>query len=90
MSDYQYLDVKLKLRDPDSVTLTPVFFFGCIHSSLVSIFGEIGGQTTLDIVKFSTSQKRSSPGAREFSGSRSHSYSPDRILPGGALPFSGA
>lgn len=59
MSGYQYLDVKIKLRDPDSVTLTPVFFCGCIHSSLASIFGEIGGQTILEIVKFSSSQKRS-------------------------------
>ncbi|XP_017076163.1 uncharacterized protein LOC108111286 [Drosophila eugracilis] len=58
MSGYQYLDVKLKLRDPDSVTLTPVFLYGCIFNSLASIFGEIGGQTTVDIVKFSTEQNR--------------------------------
>jgi len=48
-----------KLRDPDSVTLTPVFLCGCILNSLASIFGEIGGQTALEIVKFSSSQKRS-------------------------------
>uniref|UniRef100_A0A6P4EQ80 Uncharacterized protein LOC108045423 n=1 Tax=Drosophila rhopaloa TaxID=1041015 RepID=A0A6P4EQ80_DRORH len=58
MSGYQYLDVKLKLRDPDSVTLTPVFLCGCILNSLTNIFGEIGGQTTLEIVKFSSTDKR--------------------------------
>ncbi|XP_017055807.1 uncharacterized protein LOC108097788 [Drosophila ficusphila] len=58
MSGYQYLDVKLKLRDPDSVTLTPVFLLGCVCNSLTSIFGEIGGQTPLEIVKFSSGQKR--------------------------------
>ncbi|XP_052847979.1 uncharacterized protein LOC128259554 [Drosophila gunungcola] len=59
MSGYQYLDVKLKLRNPDSVTLTPVFLCGCIVNSLTNIFGEIGGQTTLEIVKFSSTEKRS-------------------------------
>ncbi|XP_017038130.1 uncharacterized protein Rpp14a [Drosophila kikkawai] len=59
MSGYQYLDVKLKLRDPESVTLTPVFLCGCILNSLASVFGEIGGQTSVKIVKFSASQQRS-------------------------------
>ncbi|KAH8383170.1 hypothetical protein KR009_007141 [Drosophila setifemur] len=48
-----------KLRDPDSVTLTPAFIYGSILNSLASIFGEIGGQTSLEIVKFSADQKRS-------------------------------
>ncbi|KAI8046926.1 hypothetical protein M5D96_003146, partial [Drosophila gunungcola] len=56
---YQETPSILKLRNPDSVTLTPVFLCGCIVNSLTNIFGEIGGQTTLEIVKFSSTEKRS-------------------------------
>ncbi|EDW83927.1 uncharacterized protein Dwil_GK13870 [Drosophila willistoni] len=58
MSDYHYFDVQLKLRDPESVVLTPAYFRGCILNSLESFFGDIGGQTTVDIVKFSVQQRR--------------------------------
>ncbi|KAH8388383.1 hypothetical protein KR093_005372 [Drosophila rubida] len=47
-----------KFRDLDSVVLTPVFFRGCVQNSLERFFGEIGGGTTLEIIKFSAEQRR--------------------------------
>ncbi|XP_017140869.1 uncharacterized protein LOC108154921 [Drosophila miranda] len=58
MRDSQYLDVKLKLRDTESIVLTPGYLIGCILNSLESLFGEIGGKTSLDIVKFSAAERR--------------------------------
>ncbi|XP_030371401.1 uncharacterized protein LOC115621783 [Scaptodrosophila lebanonensis] len=58
MSGYYYFDVQLKLRDPEQVVLTPAYFRGCILNSLESFFGEIGGKTQLDIVRFSAGKKR--------------------------------
>ncbi|SPP80953.1 uncharacterized protein LOC117582873 [Drosophila guanche] len=58
MTDSQYLDVKLKLRDTESVVLTPGYLSGCILNSLDNLFGEIGGRTSLDIVKFSAADRR--------------------------------
>ncbi|KAH8268228.1 hypothetical protein KR026_002320 [Drosophila bipectinata] len=47
-----------KLRDPESVTLNQVFLYGCIHNSLESVFGEIGGQTDLELLKLSADEGR--------------------------------
>lgn len=38
--------------------LTPAYFQGSIENSLVDFFGEIGGQTELELLKFDASQKR--------------------------------
>ncbi|XP_030559187.1 uncharacterized protein LOC115761545 [Drosophila novamexicana] len=58
MIGYHYFDVQLKFRDFDTVELTPIYFRGCVLNSLESFFGEIGGKTTLDIIKFSVEQRR--------------------------------
>lgn len=39
-------------------SLLPVFIKGRIEQSLQKIFGEIGGQTTVDILKFEEKRKR--------------------------------
>lgn len=36
----------------------PVYVKGCIEQSLARIFGEIGGQTTVDLLKFDAKRKR--------------------------------
>ncbi|XP_017967292.1 uncharacterized protein LOC108659070 [Drosophila navojoa] len=58
MIGYHYFDVRLKFRDFDKVELTPIYFRGCVLNSLEKFFGEIGGKTSLDIVKFSVEQRR--------------------------------
>ncbi|XP_022210971.2 uncharacterized protein LOC111066562 [Drosophila obscura] len=58
MSDYYYFDVKLKLRYPEAVLFTPINFRGCVLSALESFFGDLGGKTSMDIVKFSTKHHR--------------------------------
>lgn len=58
MIRYHYFDVQLKFRDFDSVVLTPVYFRGCVQNSLERFFGEIGGGTNLEIIKFSVEQRR--------------------------------
>lgn len=58
MSSYYYLDVELKLKEDSSAVITPVYFQGSIESSLLDFFGEIGGQTELELVKFDICQKR--------------------------------
>ncbi|XP_034115339.1 ribonuclease P protein subunit p14-like [Drosophila albomicans] len=58
MIRHRYFDVQLKFRDLDSVVLTPVFFRGCVQNSLERFFGQIGGDTTLEIIKFSAEQQR--------------------------------
>lgn len=46
-----------KLADePDQ--LLPVYFKSCLERSLARIFGEIGGQTTVDILKFDVLRAR--------------------------------
>lgn len=57
MSDYYYLDISLKFAaSPEQ--LLPVYFKSCLDQALVRIFGEIGGQTTVDILKFDTKRAR--------------------------------
>lgn len=51
MTEYFYLDVSLELSE-DSDSILPIYIRGSIEQSLQSIFGEIGGQTTVDILKF--------------------------------------
>ncbi|XP_055545362.1 uncharacterized protein LOC129730160 isoform X2 [Wyeomyia smithii] len=57
MNEFYYLDISLKLAaEPDQ--LLPVYFKSCLEQALVRIFGEIGGQTTVDLLKFDTKQAR--------------------------------
>lgn len=57
MSEFYYLDISLKLAsEPEQ--LLPVFFKSCLERSLVKIFGEIGGQTTVDLLKFDAGRAR--------------------------------
>ncbi|XP_001657995.2 ribonuclease P protein subunit p14 [Aedes aegypti] len=57
MNEYYYLDISLKLADePDQ--LLPVYFKSCLERSLTKIFGEIGGQTTVDVLKFDAARAR--------------------------------
>ncbi|XP_065360758.1 uncharacterized protein LOC135954503 [Calliphora vicina] len=58
MNNYYYLDVELKLREDSTAVITPAYFQGSIESSLTEFFGEIGGQTELELVKFDINQKR--------------------------------
>ncbi|XP_067633148.1 ribonuclease P protein subunit p14-like [Eurosta solidaginis] len=58
MTNYCYLDVELKLRDQNKAVLTPAYFLGSIEESLQSFFGEIGGQTDLEIIKFDANRQR--------------------------------
>lgn len=51
MSGYFYLDVSLKLSQ-NIESVLPIFVKGSIEDSLRKTFGEIGGLTTLDILKF--------------------------------------
>lgn len=57
MSEFYYLDISLKLAaEPEQ--LLPVYFKSCLDQALVRIFGEIGGQTTVDVLKFDAKQAR--------------------------------
>ncbi|ALC46254.1 CG34317 [Drosophila busckii] len=58
MNAYCYFDVQLKIRHCDTIELTPTYFRGCVLNSLEGFFGEIGGKTTLEIVRFSVEQRR--------------------------------
>ncbi|XP_004534354.1 uncharacterized protein LOC101460452 [Ceratitis capitata] len=58
MSSYIHLDVELKLRDENKAIVTPAYFLGSIEDSLQNFFGEIGGQTDLELIKFDKGQKR--------------------------------
>jgi len=58
MSEFLYLDVELKLRDDSEAVITPAYFLGSIEQSLDSFFGEIGGQTDLEITNFDKNSKR--------------------------------
>lgn len=57
-SYYIYFSVCRKLSEDSSAVITPVYFQGSIESSLAEFFGEIGGQTELELVKFDVGQKR--------------------------------
>lgn len=57
MNEFYYLDISLKFADePDQ--LLPVYFKSCLERSLIKIFGEIGGHTTVDILKFDATRER--------------------------------
>ncbi|XP_017076309.2 uncharacterized protein LOC108111386 [Drosophila eugracilis] len=56
MASYYYFDIKLKLRDPDAVVLTPSLFRNCVLDAFESFFCE--EKTTLEIVKFCAQQQR--------------------------------
>ncbi|EDV53114.1 uncharacterized protein LOC6554227 [Drosophila erecta] len=56
MANHYYFDIKLKLRDPDAVVLTPALFRSCVLDALDSFFCE--EKPTLEIVKFSAQQHR--------------------------------
>lgn len=51
-------DNKRKLKEDSSAVLTPAYFQGSIERSLAEFFGEIGGQTELELLKFDCAQKR--------------------------------
>ncbi|KAJ6630193.1 Ribonuclease P protein subunit p14 [Pseudolycoriella hygida] len=57
MTGYFYLDVSLDTESRPEVLL-PTYFKSKIDQSLQSIFGEIGGHTTVDILKFSQTDQR--------------------------------
>lgn len=42
----------------EAENLLPVYVKGCIDQSLHRIFGEIGGHTTVDVLKFDVKQNR--------------------------------
>jgi len=51
MSDYHYLNFSIKFeKQPEE--LLPAFIRGAIIQSLTTVFGEIGGQTQLDLLHF--------------------------------------
>ncbi|XP_055700434.1 ribonuclease P protein subunit p14 [Phlebotomus papatasi] len=52
MSAYIYLDVSLQLSTIPRDPIVPVFFKGGILTSLEEVFGEIGGCTTVDVLRF--------------------------------------
>ncbi|XP_055678327.1 ribonuclease P protein subunit p14-like [Lutzomyia longipalpis] len=52
MSAYVYLDVSLQLKTIPSDPILPVFVKGGILTSLEEVFGEVGGCTTVDVLKF--------------------------------------
>ncbi|XP_016980235.1 uncharacterized protein LOC108045422 [Drosophila rhopaloa] len=56
MAAYYYFDIKLKLRDPDTVVLTPSLFRNCVLDALDSFFCE--EKPTMEIVKFCALQQR--------------------------------
>ena len=58
MVNYYYFEVELELRDEIDAVLTPAYFQGSIIKSLDGLFGEIGGQTDLELVKFDRIHKR--------------------------------
>ncbi|KAG4078188.1 hypothetical protein HA402_002240 [Bradysia odoriphaga] len=57
MTGYYYLDVSLD-TDSRPELLLPTYFKGKIDQSLQTVFGEIGGHTTVDILKFDQNNQR--------------------------------
>uniref|UniRef100_A0A182XHE8 CHCH domain-containing protein n=1 Tax=Anopheles quadriannulatus TaxID=34691 RepID=A0A182XHE8_ANOQN len=57
MSDYFYLDVEIKLAEEPN-QLSALYLKGSIERSLTKVFGEIGGQTEVDLLKFDAQRKR--------------------------------
>lgn len=47
-----------KSRHFDSIVFTPNYFRGCILNNIQRFFGEIGGQASLEIIRFSVPQRR--------------------------------
>lgn len=57
MNNFYYIDISLKLAD-EPEQLISVFFKSCLERSLINIFGEIGGHTTVDVLKFDAARAR--------------------------------
>ncbi|XP_053680448.1 ribonuclease P protein subunit p14 [Anopheles nili] len=57
MSEYIYLDIEIKLAEKPN-QLSAIYVKGCIEKSLTTIFGEIGGQTEVDVLKFDQKRQR--------------------------------
>lgn len=58
MSNYFYLDFTIKLSEEPKDEISPVFVKGAVLQSLTRVFGEIGGFTTLDLLKFDQKRRR--------------------------------
>uniref|UniRef100_A0A182K2T4 Uncharacterized protein n=1 Tax=Anopheles christyi TaxID=43041 RepID=A0A182K2T4_9DIPT len=57
MSDYLYFDVEIKLAgNPNQ--LSALYLKASIDKSLTKVFGEIGGQTEVDLLKFDQKRRR--------------------------------
>uniref|UniRef100_A0A2M4AWG7 Uncharacterized protein n=1 Tax=Anopheles triannulatus TaxID=58253 RepID=A0A2M4AWG7_9DIPT len=57
MSNYFYFDIELKLaQEPDQ--LLPIYVKASVEQSLQKVFGEIGGQTVVDLLKFDSKRRR--------------------------------
>ncbi|XP_058130587.1 ribonuclease P protein subunit p14 [Anopheles ziemanni] len=57
MTEYFYFDIEIKLaKEPDQLIATKVK--SRIQGSLNEVFGEIGGQTELDLLKFDPKRRR--------------------------------
>ncbi|XP_052866301.1 ribonuclease P protein subunit p14 [Anopheles cruzii] len=57
MSEYFYFDVELKFaREPDQ--LLSIYVKASVEQSLLKVFGEIGGQTVVDLLKFDAQRRR--------------------------------
>lgn len=53
ISDFEFRKLK-----SEADNLLPVYVKGCIEQSLHRIFGEIGGHTTVDVLKFDAKRHR--------------------------------
>ncbi|KAG5670992.1 hypothetical protein PVAND_001217 [Polypedilum vanderplanki] len=58
MSDYCYIDFSIKLKSDQIDDLSCVFIKGAIIKSLLQIFGEIGGNTEFDLLKFDEHRRK--------------------------------
>lgn len=57
MTGYFYFDVEIKLAEEPN-DLSAIYVKSGIERSLVQVFGEIGGQTEIDLLKFDKERKR--------------------------------
>lgn len=58
MNDYCYLDFSLKLKRNPKEEVSLVYIKGAIIKSIVSIFGEIGGQTDFEVLTFDEDRRK--------------------------------
>lgn len=56
MIHHFYLKCRKLASEADN--LLPVYVKGCIEQSLHRVFGEIGGHTTVDVLKFDENRRR--------------------------------